>query len=228
MREVGPSCTILEPPSGTPRTGATTEALNASRPLSRVNGEESRLRKWHPPSWAVLLERFYVQMRLPLPRIEQLKGDDVPEPYRSLLVHSSDMTPTLEGFYHRPMDLTVLSRETANEEYFREVVLKVADEGRPVEYGVIRICLSHLPGPARQRVLQAQRPLGSILQTEGIPHISWPQAFFRVRSDAHTSAVLRLRECCDLYGRRNVLLDGSRRLLAEVIEILAPSAPNES
>jgi hypothetical protein len=27
-----------------------------------------------------------------------------------------------------------------------------------------------------------------------------------------------------LYGRRNVLLDGSRRLLAEVIEVLAPAA----
>ena len=27
-----------------------------------------------------------------------------------------------------------------------------------------------------------------------------------------------------LYGRRNVLLDGSRRLLAEVIEVLAPVA----
>jgi hypothetical protein len=30
-----------------------------------------------------------------------------------------------------------------------------------------------------------------------------------------------------LYGRRNVLLDGSRRLLAEVIEVLAPVAKQE-
>jgi hypothetical protein len=34
--------------------------------------------------------------------------------------------------------------------------------------------------------------------------------------------VLGLSEPSDLYGRRNVLLEGSRRLLAEVIEILAP------
>jgi hypothetical protein len=71
-------------------------------------------------------------------------------------------------------------------------------------------------------VLEEQRPLGSILQSEGIPHISWPQAFFRVESDPHTAAVLGRRQPCDLYGRRNVLLDRTRRLLAEVIEILAP------
>jgi chorismate-pyruvate lyase len=178
------------------------------------------------PSWAVLLQRFYTRTGLPLPGIEQLKGDDVPQPYRSLLVHSSDMTPTLEGFYQRGLALTVLSRETEGEEYLREVVLKLADGGRPVEYGVIRICLGHLSGPARERVLQEQRPMGNILRSEGIAHLSWPQAFFRARSDAHTGAVLRLAQPSSLYGRRNVLLDGSRRLLAEVIEILAPVLPN--
>jgi hypothetical protein len=36
------------------------------------------------------------------------------------------------------------------------------------------------------------------------------------------SSVLHLPQQNDLYGRRNVLLDGHRRLLAEVIEVLAP------
>jgi hypothetical protein len=36
------------------------------------------------------------------------------------------------------------------------------------------------------------------------------------------SGVLRLRQPCALYGRHNILLDGSRRVLAEVIEVLAP------
>ena len=79
------------------------------------------------------------------------------------------MTPTLEGFYGRRLGLTVLSREVQNEEYLREVVLKLADGGRPIEYGVIRICLGHLPGSARERVLQEQRPLGNILRSEGTP-----------------------------------------------------------
>jgi len=196
-----------------------------------------------------LLEKFYARMGRPLPRLEQLKADEVPQPYQALLVHSSDMTPTLEGFYRQPLGLTVLSREIEGESYLREVVLRLVEDdppgprpsaavwadspnpalrsgdgSRPVEYGVIRICLGRFPPAARQRVLAEQRPLGSILQSEGIPHISWPQAFFRAESDSHTGAVLGLRQPGDLYGRRNVLLDGARRLLAEVIEILAPVA----
>lgn len=201
------------------------------------------------PSWAFLLEKFYARIGRPLPRLEQLAEEEVPQPFKSLLVHSSDMTPTLEAFYRRPLELTVLSRELEGESYLREVVLKIADviapariqgltpppdarngtpcagdHSRPVEYGVIRICLSHFPPVARRRVLEEQRPLGSILHSEGIPHISWPQAFFRAGSEPHTSMVLGLGQPCELYGRRNVLLDGTRRLLAEVIEILAPVA----
>jgi hypothetical protein len=34
--------------------------------------------------------------------------------------------------------------------------------------------------------------------------------------------VLNLKQPCALYGRRNILLDISRRLLADVLEVLAP------
>jgi hypothetical protein len=42
------------------------------------------------------LDEFYARSGLPLPRIERTSGEEVPEPYRSLLVHQNDMTPTLE------------------------------------------------------------------------------------------------------------------------------------
>ncbi len=175
------------------------------------------------PGWAALLERFYAKLGLTLPELQDVQGEQMPEPYKGLLVHSSDMTPTLEAFYRQPMRLTVLSREQQDYSYLREVVLKSSDDARPVAYGVIRICLDHLPPPASLRVLEEQRPLGNILQREAIPHLSWPQAFFRVQSDPHLGHVLYLSQPSALYGRRNVLLDGSRRLLAEVIEILAPA-----
>lgn len=174
-----------------------------------------------PPSTA-LLERFYARTGLPLPRLDLLQGEEVPSPYRELLVHSADMTPTLEAFWQRPLGLTVLSRTREGEAYLREVVLKVALEGWPVEYGAIRIHLNHFPPKARRLVLEEQRPLGKILEIEAVAHLSWPQAFFLVQSDEHMTNVLDLSAPCELYGRRNVLLDGSRRLLAEVIEILAP------
>lgn len=175
-----------------------------------------------PQGWAGLLQRFYARAGLTLPALERLNDDEVPQLYKKLLVHSLDMTPTLENFYHQPIGLTVLSRERHQDAYFREVILHI-DQGRQaVEYGAIRICLNLLPLPARQRVLREQCPFGNILHSESIPHLSWPQAFFRVEADYHMSSVLRLSKPCALYGRRNVLVDGSRRLLAEVIEVLAP------
>jgi chorismate-pyruvate lyase len=228
MREISPNSSVLALPRAAIQSDDPTPVPTKLPMPIRVNGERPRTKKSHAPSWAVLLQRFYVRRGLPLPPMEVLKGEDVPEPYRKLLVHSSDMTPTLEGFYQRLVGLTVLSREVEKEEYYREVLLKHDGGGQPIEYGVIRICLGHLPGAARDRVLQEQRPMGNILRSEGVPHVSWPQAFFRVRSDAHTESVLQLAEPRELYGRRNVLLDGNRRLLAEVIEILAPVLPGEA
>lgn len=176
------------------------------------------------PAWAGLLERFYSKLGLTVPLIKDIDGPAMPQPCQQLLVHSSDMTPTLEAFYRQPMRLSVLIREQQDYSYLREVVLKSAGDSRPVEYGVIRICLNHLPPPASRRVLEEERPLGNILHTESIAHLSWPQAFFKVESDSHLGHVLYLSQPCTLYGRRNVLLDGSRRLLAEVIEILAPTS----
>ena len=180
----------------------------------------------HIPSWAVLLEQFYARSGHPLPSIYPVKDTQVPPPYKALLVHSADMTPTLEKFHGQPVGITVLNRDLQPDFYLREVVLNVSRNGtsepRPIEYGVIRICLNRFPAGARRRVIEEQRPLGAILQAEGIPHISWPQAFFRLESDSRLGGLLRLRQPAELYGRRNVLLDGSRHLLAEVIEILPP------
>ena len=182
-------------------------------------------RRVHPtPSWAALLQRFYERTGLAAPVLRELKAGEVPQPYRALLVHSSDMTPTLSGFFGQTLRLRVLSRERQDDSYKREVILWLAEDERPVEYGVIRIFLDRLPPPARRLVLEEQRPLGDILQSEAIPHLSWPQAFFRLKADAHAGAALGLRHAGFLYGRRNVLLDGSRHLLAEVIEVLAPVA----
>lgn len=180
------------------------------------------------PSWATLLQGFYERTGLSAPALTELKAAEVPPPYQGLLVHSSDMTPTLAGFYGQAIGLRVLSRERKEDSYKREVILWLAGNARPVEYGVIRIRLDRLPANARRLVLEEQRPLGDILHGELIPHLSWPQAFFRLKADAHAGAALGLRRANFLYGRRNVLLDGSRRLLAEVIEVLAPVAKPET
>ena len=102
------------------------------------------------------------------------------------------------------------------------MVLTLAQSGLPVEYGAICIHLQHFAEPARKLIFAEEHPFGRILQSEGIAHLGWPQAFFSIEADGHIRRLLEVEQARPLYGRRNVLLDGRRRLLAEVIEILAP------
>jgi len=169
------------------------------------------------------LDDFYAQAGLPLPAIEAVAGDDVPEPYKSLLVHQDDMTPTLEKFHGDTIHLRVLRRQQRDDFYFREVVLVTDKDERPVEFGAIKINLSiFLPG-ARQQILEERLPLGHILADCTVTHTSRPKAFLRVQSDALINSVLQIQGTHTLYGRRNTLWDPQQRPLAEIVEILPPA-----
>jgi chorismate-pyruvate lyase len=166
------------------------------------------------------LDEFYEQAGLSLPKVESIEGHAVPEPYRSLLVHERDMTPTLIDAYQSNLRLRVLRREWRDDVYSRQIALEVDDLA--VAFGAIKIYLDHFPPQARDLVLEGKRPLGAILQSEVIEHRSRPEAYFQVTSDAVINEALRLPAETVLYGRRNVLWNRSKHPLAKVIEILPP------
>ena len=64
-----------------------------------------------PDTFAYPLSEFYSHAKLPLPRIEQVAADALPEPHRALLAHSNDMTSTLEGFHKSPVHIELLRRD---------------------------------------------------------------------------------------------------------------------
>jgi hypothetical protein len=78
-----------------------------------------------PPgeSIAYPLDEFYARSGNTLPPLDQVEGQAVPEPYRTLLVHDHDMTSTLENFHRAGIHLRLLGRERKGEDYFREVLL---------------------------------------------------------------------------------------------------------
>ncbi|MFO1498830.1 MAG: hypothetical protein U1G07_10630 [Verrucomicrobiota bacterium] len=88
------------------------------------------------------LDDFYARARLPLPEIEMIEPAEMPEPYRRLLVHNNDMTPTLSAYHARVIHLRVLGRQYRDDYYFREVVLVTDETELPVEFGAIRINLA--------------------------------------------------------------------------------------
>ena len=169
------------------------------------------------------LDEFYERSGLRLPQIVPLAGGEVPEPYRGLLVHERDMTPTLEGAYGKDIHLHVLQRTVADGVLSREVVLVPKGASTPVAFGVIKIHLEHLTEHARALVLQGRQPLGAILRSQAIAHASHPDMYFRVTADGLIQKALHLAEPCLLYGRHNVIREGAGRTLARVVEILPPA-----
>jgi chorismate-pyruvate lyase len=176
------------------------------------------------PNLLYPLNEFYDQLGLPVPAVVRVKDSDVPEPYRSLLVHTRDMTPTLAGFYQRGVQLRVLRYALRHDVFSREIILVLDGDERPVVFGAIKIYLERFPVEARRLVEEMKQPLGTILQTQGIVHTSRPEAYIQVTADATINGALGLAGSHRLYGRRNGLWNESQQALAQVVEILPPAA----
>jgi chorismate-pyruvate lyase len=159
--------------------------------------------------------------------LAQIDGEAVPEPYRTLLVHRNDMTPTLEKFYGADIHLRMLGKRRERDEYFREVVLLLDGSNRPVEFGAIKINLNLFEPKVREQILAEQRPLGHILTEYKVPHRSHPRAFLRLASDPLMNEALEISGAHILFGRRNSLFDSGDRVLAEIVEILPPARKRE-
>jgi len=168
------------------------------------------------------LDDFYARSGLLLPKIERLTGEQVPEPYRKLLVHENDMTPTLEQFHGRDIHLRILSSVRRDDFYFRQVVLQLDQTDQPVEFGANKVNLTLFPPKARQLILEERVPLGRILKDFSIEHTTHAKAFFQVEADALIAEALRLTEFPLLYGRRATISDPQKRPLSEIVEILPP------
>ena len=106
-------------------------------------------------------------------RPSAIAPDDIPSPYRSLLVHQRDMTLTLEAHFGGRVVLRPLSTFTRGGWYYRRVLLAQEYSGRPVEMGAIRIKLGAFAAAASApRSCRNAVPLGRILRDGGVDFTS--------------------------------------------------------
>ena len=169
------------------------------------------------------LDEFYARERVPLPRIETVPPGAVPEPYRSLLVHDDDMTPTLELYYRSAIHIEVWGRERREDFYFREVVLRLDRDQRAVEFGANKVNLALFEPAVQRLILDEYLPLGHILHLRHVPHHGHPMGYLRIESDPLMNRAFRLNGSHTLYGRRNTIRDPQGRALSEIVEILPPA-----
>ena len=178
-------------------------------------------------SFLAPLTQFYTKSGHEPPEVAFMHGEIMPEPYRHLLVHHSDMTPRLRAFHESEMVLEVLQCDLQEPTLIREVLLRRQDDDEPVEFGAIKIHLDRLPPQVARLVRDGKRPLGGILETERLLHQSAPRGYFRTQADAMTSAMFRTTLGTSLYGRCNVLALENGDVFAEIVEILPPAGDSK-
>lgn len=169
------------------------------------------------------LDRLHEHEGLALPRIERVESEALPSPYRQLLDHLNDMTPTVAAFHGEEIGLRVLGRRIQADVLFREVVLLAGE--KPVVFGAIAIHLNQYPPEARKDIEAGHLPLGTILAKYDIVHISCPQAFLKIEANAFINEVFGVaEESRILYGRRNIHATPTGAVIADILEILPHAA----
>jgi chorismate-pyruvate lyase len=158
----------------------------------------------------------------PLPIVQVIEGEVMPEPQRRLLVHRGDMTSRLEEFYRAPMKLRVLHVEQTEHAYRREVILCARDTGLPVEYGAIEINLDAFAEPLRSEIVEATHPLGGLLNRHGLRYHSEPRAYLRLLPDLTLCKHFGGEAAAAFFGRCNILRGESGTVLARIVEVLRP------
>jgi chorismate-pyruvate lyase len=170
---------------------------------------------------------FYEKAAMALPDFTFLEGGEMPYPYRSLLVHNNDMTPTLAAFHHSKLYLEVHEHESNEEFVMRLVSLHAASSDDPVEYGAIAIQLAGLPEEVREEVVAGVKPLGGILGEYAVEHRGNPCAYFSVPADELIAGALGQEPGEVLFGRCNQLIDKDGMVFADIVEILPRSNESE-
>jgi chorismate-pyruvate lyase len=165
------------------------------------------------------LDFVYARSGVELPQVTAIDPDDIPLPYRSLLVHRTDMTLTLERHFGGRVALRPLATFLHGPWYFRRVLLAQEYTGRPVEMGAIRIRVPAFPARIQKQILKNDVPLGRLLRDGGVDYESRPTVFLSVTPNPEMMGVFWMREPKTLYGRRTEMIHNGVKI-GDIVEVL--------
>jgi chorismate-pyruvate lyase len=193
-------------------------ALRRPRAASATRAATRRVK---PSSNGLLypLDFVYARAGMAPPAVSRVAPDDIPLPYRSLLVHENDMTFTLERHFGGRVVLRPLSTFRNGQSYFRRVLLAQEYSGRPVEMGAIRIRLDAFSPRIRTLILRNEVPLGRILRDGGVDFKSVAKVFLAITPNLEMMGVFWMREPRTLYGRQTEVIHHGVKI-GDIVEVL--------
>jgi chorismate-pyruvate lyase len=165
------------------------------------------------------LDVSYQQAGIDPPQLVSVTEAQIPEPYRTLLVHEGEMTRTLEEHVGGRVGVRVLSTRARASHYVRRVLLVEEASGRPVAMGAVRLALQALPPAVRNEVIRGRVPLGRLIRSAGIDFLSRPTGYLAVTPNAELMGLFWMKAPDRLFGRTTDVFVRARKI-GEIVEIL--------
>jgi hypothetical protein len=157
-----------------------------------------------------------------IPDCVPVPADDVPSPYRDLLVHTHHMTVTMEAFHNSRVTVQVLAVKQTPDWYARKILLRKQSDNAIVQFGIARVRLRFCSEAVQEKILEQKTPLGRILIEHNVLRRIEPMLHFCVPPQPVLEEWFGPAGAgLETYGRMGVIHCDEQPAI-EVIEISAP------
>ena len=144
-----------------------------------------------------------------------------PEPFKQLLVHEHHMTVTMEEFHHTSVVVKVLDRKLDGDIYSRKILLERADDGRVVQFGIVRFDLGVVLPAVREEILSERTPLGRILINYNVLRHIDLGAILEIQAGPGLAKLLHCPAGETMYGRLATIFCNQQPAV-DLLEVAAP------
>ncbi|MCA8998209.1 MAG: hypothetical protein KDA80_14520 [Planctomycetaceae bacterium] len=153
-----------------------------------------------------------------------IPSSTTPEPYKRMLVHDSHMTVTMEQYHGSPVNVTVVDQKDIDDIYCREIILTRADNGKPVQFGIVRFNFEFVTPQVKEEILSGEIPLGRVLINHNVLRHIDLGAIIKVKVGPELARLLEMEDGAETYGRlATIFCNGSPAV--DLLEISAPLTP---
>jgi 4-hydroxybenzoate synthetase (chorismate lyase) len=154
-------------------------------------------------------------------RAEHIPASTTPEPYRSMLVHEHHMTVTMEQYHGTSVNVQVIDKQQEGEIYCRKIILTRSDDGRPVQFGIVRFNFEYVTKAVRDEIIAGKIPLGRVLIMHNVLRHIDLGAILKISAGPELAQLLDMPEHGVTYGRLATIFC-NRLPAVDLLEISAP------
>ncbi|MBS0263573.1 MAG: hypothetical protein JSS02_16650 [Planctomycetes bacterium] len=144
-----------------------------------------------------------------------------PEPFKRLLVHDYHMTVAMEEFHGTSVCVHVLDRKLDGDIYCRKILLSRKDNGKVVQFGLVRFDLSVVVPEVRTEILEERTPLGRILINYNVLRHIDLGAILQLQAGPELARLFSCPVGATAFGRLATIFC-NRRPAVDLLEVAAP------